>query len=164
MSWWRYRGRCTGRVLHFLYHYVGFDVAEHARIGKGIVELHGQRFATLAWSDRFGEADVPELGDCNEFLLNGQRTKREEAIVDAVRYFVPGEPRKPVDEDALQAVMPRELRSVRLHAEIVAKAQPQFFTAPHSGDHVLWCKAGKRRLYWHREIGAWLRGPDEEED
>lgn len=56
-SWHRqYRGRCIGRVLHFLYYYCGYDVSTHATIGESKVNYHGQVIATYEY---LGDTDIP---------------------------------------------------------------------------------------------------------
>lgn len=165
MSWWRYRGQCTGRVIHFLYHYMGFDVAEHARVGSGEVTLHGQRVATFTWSERFGEKDVPEF----TFTADGaidcakvQEAKREHAVLDALPDAPLAEGRKPVDVDALTAINVSMVRSSGLWSECVHKTRPVYFVANGvDGERVLWCKAGGALLYWSRDLAAWLRGHNE---
>lgn len=173
MSWWRYRGRCTGRVLHFLYHYVGFDAAEHATVdfyrGKEVM-LHGRRLATFEWSERFGEADVPVFkfdGEHADDYERNQYDKREAAVADALPGAPPLDARTPADVAVLFALNPEIVRFSRLRAQMVEHTEPVYFVADMMVHDiqckVLWCKAGESLYYWDREIGAWLRGPKDEE-
>lgn len=155
MSWYRYQGRCIGRVLHFLEHYCGLHVAEHARIGGDYVELHGARIATYGWCESFGEADVPAftfLGDRADDWMLGQNVKRDAAIEDGLP-TVPAEGQRILDADQIHAFDPKIEQRARLWAGIVAKCEPLYFTV----EQTLYFAAGGQYFYWHREIGAWLR-------
>ncbi len=90
-SWHRqYRGDNIGRVLHFLYHYCGFDVAEMATIGNDQVTYHGEVIATFKF---LGDTDVPHFtfkpiksysgSDMQAMWEENQRTKWHVAIADA---------------------------------------------------------------------------------
>jgi hypothetical protein len=90
-SWHRqYRGDNIGRVLHFLYHYCGFDVAENATIGNDKVTYHGEVIATFKF---LSDTDIPHFTFNPIFSYSGtamqemweenQRTKWHEAIADA---------------------------------------------------------------------------------
>src|SRR5271166_1399162 len=59
MSSWhtQYRGQSCGRVLHFLYHYCGFDVAEMATVSWDEVHYHGRKIATYTWLNEV--EDIP---------------------------------------------------------------------------------------------------------
>lgn len=58
MSWYRsYRGQSIGRVLHFLYHYCGFNVAETATIGAKSVTYFGRKIATYEFPNEVD--DIP---------------------------------------------------------------------------------------------------------
>src|SRR5262245_1466338 len=104
MTWWaRYRGRCTGRVLHFLHAYCGLDVAEQAVVDCSKITYRGLQIATFGWSDSFGQKDVPVFAFL-PVLADGwlwawaQAEKQEEAIESAVRFTAPvPEGRAPVD-------------------------------------------------------------------
>lgn len=156
MSWWPYHGRCTGRILHFLYHYCGFDVAEHATVGDGKVIYWGKDIATFAWSDRFGEADVPVFtfaGDLAQAWTATQHDKREAAIVDALPVVPAARLGAYIAPEQIHAFNPEIEQRATLWAGVVAKVQPQFFTCAKT----LYCLAGGHYFYWHREIGEWLR-------
>ncbi len=57
MSWHRqYRGKGIGRILHFVYHYCGFDVAEVATIDCDSVTYHGEVIATFKF---LSDTDIP---------------------------------------------------------------------------------------------------------
>lgn len=118
-SWHRHcRGQSIGRVLHFLYHYCGFDVAEHAQIGQGKVHYHGGIIATYEFlSDtdipHFKFVSHPHLHRGEEMVEYWEKAQREK-IFEAIR---DGEPAKPKSCD--------ECRSLRLklamQEEICAK-------------------------------------------
>ncbi len=55
MSFYNKKGRSIGRVLHFLYHYCGLNIAETVQVGDGFVRLYGESFATFDWI----EDDIP---------------------------------------------------------------------------------------------------------
>ena len=93
-SWHRsYRGRSIGRILHFLYHYCGFDIAEHAQIGESRVIYHGR---TIANYEFIGDTDIVEftfLPDSNDDYF-GQLTNKniarwernqKEKLIDALK-------------------------------------------------------------------------------
>ncbi len=90
-SWHRqYRGDSIGRVLHFLYHYCGFDVAEMATIGDDKVTYHGEVIATFKF---LGDTDIPFFtfmpiksysGSDMKAMWDGhQRDRWQEAVADA---------------------------------------------------------------------------------
>ncbi len=58
MSSWHssHRGRSIGRVLHFLYYYCGFGVAEKATVGQNKVVYHGKTIATYEF---LSDTDIP---------------------------------------------------------------------------------------------------------
>jgi hypothetical protein len=59
MSWHRqYRGKSVGRVLHFLYHYCGFNVEEYAEVGENTVSMYGKQIATY---DFLSDTDIPHF-------------------------------------------------------------------------------------------------------
>lgn len=158
MSWWRYCGRCSGRVLHFLYHYVGFDAAELAVVGNGEVIWHGAKLATFTWSTSFSEADVPVFsffGERADDYEQNQRDRKAAAFAEALPeqpsmaariHFGPAVP---------CAIIPDAVRGVRLWSQIVEHVEPTYFVA----DGLFWAKSNLSLHYWSRDLGAWLRGP-----
>lgn len=114
-SWHRqYRGKSIGRILHFLYHYCGFDVAEKATIGQCEVHYNGNKIATYAF---LSDTDIPHFtfltpdksytyrdpNAMREMWETNQKEKVFEAIKDA--------------EDAKPEPC-KECRSLRLKAEM----------------------------------------------
>lgn len=155
MSFWRYRGRCTGRIIHFLYHYCGLDVAEQATIGASDVTYCGQRIATFTWHASFGLADVPVFafeGEHADRWAERQTEKQEEAIADALPSVRDGD-RIEVHANVLHAFKPEMYHGANIWAQIVAKTAPAFLVAHKT----LYFRAGPHWHYWHREIGEWLR-------
>ena len=53
-----YKGRCVGRVLHFLYHYCGLTIAERAIISfaPSEVKYGNELLASYRW---LGDTDIP---------------------------------------------------------------------------------------------------------
>ena len=134
MSFWNYRGRCIGRVIHFLYHYAGMDVAEHAQIGGDRVEYRGKVFAKFTWSDSFGECDVPVfefMDDADGWLNQAQVTKRKAAISDGCAWEVPEDRRVPVDVAILKVIARDGSHRADILCHGVHGAEPRFFV---SGD------------------------------
>lgn len=89
-SWHRqYRGRRLGRILHFLYHYCGFDVAERAQVGQNEITYQGKRIATFEF---LSDTDIPYFTflpnmsysgtDMQAYYEQNQKTKWAEAIRD----------------------------------------------------------------------------------
>lgn len=89
-----YRGRCVGRIIHFIYHYCGLHISEQFTVGgtpgeeeKGFtaVSLYGFPFAKITW----GYWDVPRfefIGKDASSFANEQRLKMREAIEDAFEF------------------------------------------------------------------------------
>lgn len=155
MSWYRYQGRCIGRVLHFLEHYCGLHGAEYARVGGDYVELHNARIATYGWCESFGEADVPAFtfaGEQAGLWMEAQIEKRDAAIEDGLPAVKEG-PRIVLSAETIDAFNPEIQRRATLWAAIVAKAEPEFFAVGRT----LYVTAGAHCFYWDRAIGAWLR-------
>jgi hypothetical protein len=130
MSFWNYRGRCIGRVIHFLYHYAGMDVAEHATIGGDCVEYHGKPFARFTWSDRFGRCDVPEftfLDDAEGRFAAAQESKAGRAIVDGCIRDVPADGRVPVEAAALRVIQREAAVSASIYFGLVHNVSPDYY-------------------------------------
>lgn len=86
-----YNGQCIGRVLHFLYHYAGLHIAEHATVdfARKQVVYSGRIIATFNWSPKFGESDIPIfkfLPQENNFInaehLNHNQAKEQEIAIN----------------------------------------------------------------------------------
>lgn len=96
-SWHRsYRGQSIGRVLHFLYHYCGFDVAEMAAIGETMVHYHGDVIATYEFlSDtdipHFKFVSHPRLHRGDELVQMWEKAQQER-VFDAIRDADPTKP------------------------------------------------------------------------
>lgn len=97
-SWHRHcRGHSIGRVLHFLYHYCGFDVAEHAQIGASKVIYHGKTIATYEF---LSDTDIPYftfqpyLSYGGEDLAKTWEKNQKERVFEAIRDGAPAEPKK----------------------------------------------------------------------
>ncbi len=84
------RGRSLGRILHFLYFYCGFDLAEKCQVGTGEVLYWKERIATFEW---LSDTDIPFFTflphenyrgeDMAALYTKNQATRWAEAIKDA---------------------------------------------------------------------------------
>lgn len=88
-SWHRqYRGRSVGRVLHFLYHYCGFDVAEMATIGTEEVVYHGKQIATFKWINERDDIPVftflPHLSHSGTDMAAHYEQRQKENLLQAL--------------------------------------------------------------------------------
>lgn len=98
-SWHRkYRGQSVGRVLHFLYHYCGFDVAEMAQIGweekkedqepVGYVLYREKRIATFKWINEKDDIPVftflPNLSHSGEDLAPYYEQRQKDNLLKAL--------------------------------------------------------------------------------
>lgn len=155
MSFWNYRGRCIGRVIHFLYHYAGMGVAEHATIGGDRVEYYGKPFAKFTWSDRFGRCDVPEftfLDDPEGRLAAAQEAKADDAIRDALACDVPHGGRVSVEPKALKVILRDAYISARISFGIIHHAEPEFFVR----DDRLFAEGNGWIYAWLPEAKGWM--------
>lgn len=86
----QYRGQSAGRILHFLYHYCGFDVAEMAEIGINQITYRGEVIATYRF---LSDTDIPHFifepiksyggHDMKEMWEENQKNNWHVAIADA---------------------------------------------------------------------------------
>jgi hypothetical protein len=155
MSFWNYRGRCIGRVIHFLYHYSGMDVAEHATIGRDRVEYRGKLFATYGWSDRFGQCDVPVfefVDDEDGRLEDAQVSRVKEAVSDGCAFEVPADGRVPVVPAILMVLASDGYHSANIFCHGVHDVQPTFFVR---GDR-LFAEADGWIYAWLSEAKNWM--------
>jgi hypothetical protein len=153
MGWYPYRGRCTGRVLHFLSHYCGLGIAEHAIIGSDRVRLpSNEPLATYRWSTSFGDADMPMFTFADPRHDVEQARRREEAIADGPPPH--DHPRVPVDTAVLMAIIPASVRDARLWSRMLAGVEPAFSRC----GTVIRFDAGDATFYWDRDLVMWLRG------
>jgi hypothetical protein len=155
MSFWNYRGRCIGRVIHFLYHYAGMDVAEHATIGADRVEYRGKLFATYGWSDRFGQCDVPVfefVDDEDGRLEDAQVSRVKYAVSDGCAWDVPEDRRVPVDVAILKVLARDGYHRADIFCHGVHGAEPRFFVR---GDR-LFAEANGWIYAWLPEARNWM--------
>lgn len=106
MSWWgQYQGESIGKIIHFLYHYCGFDVAEMATIGNE-VKYHGKIISpTIDFEDqnvtlKTGEmilVRVPIFNFSDPYHAERQLTRREEAVNDLCVVLYSDVKRYPLD-------------------------------------------------------------------
>lgn len=169
MNWWaKYRGRSTGRVIHFLHAYCGLNIAEMAVIGYGTISLYGKPFATFVWSNKSFQQDVPEfkfIGENSEYYTSRQYMCQKKAIFSAI--YLNGDPDPeeiiPVHVDILNALIKDGYRAAKLYSSTVEK-EPRFFVWKNSylNDKVptLYFEAGKERFYWDGDLKCWLYAND----
>jgi hypothetical protein len=149
----QYRGRCTGRIIHFLHHYCQYHIATHATIGAAHVNFGDKTIAKLAWSERFGEGDVPIFEFVDEESEHRQHNEMRRAISDGCAMAPPDEAkRKPVDAEVMMALLGDGTRRAGLYSECVLSTRPSFFVAER---HVYFEAAGWY-YRWDHEIGGWL--------
>lgn len=80
-----YQGQCIGRVLHFLHHYCGLHIAEHAIVSEYHVECFGKHLATYTF-----RGDVPVFTFAEQCFNDEQERKQAEAIADGAPRFPEG--------------------------------------------------------------------------
>lgn len=154
MSWYHYRGRCIGRVLHFVEHYCGLHLAEHVTVGDGAVTDRGRQLATYTWSDRFGEWDVPEFkfAPCNSMYEYQQRTRREWAILDGCALEAPAKDKRQLVELAvLDVLRPKSSMRIGLWARLHDTQQNLFIN-----DHKLFADVAGRIYQLDVDSGEWM--------
>lgn len=154
MSFWNYRGRCIGRVIHFLYHYAGMDVAEHATIDGDRVEYRGKPFATYKWSDTIGLCDVPEFTFVNDpegRLAEAMAAKAADALADGCAQLVPEHHRMPVSDSVLYVLNRDAHQGGCLYLSLVHDAEPSFFVR----DGRLYASVGDWIYAWIPEAKNW---------
>lgn len=86
----QYQGKSIGKVLHFLYHYCGFDIAELCTVGKE-VKCWGKIIASdITWEiekvsltngDEI-EVDVPVFAFTDEDHTANQNSKNKKKALD----------------------------------------------------------------------------------
>lgn len=170
-----YRGRNAGRMIHFMCHY-NRNIADDVKFGSGKVELWGDPFATVTWSNKFGEADVPEftfVGYEAEFHTQQQLELRQEAIDDAIIYKDSPAEQIEVNKIVLQAIIPDAYRDAyfwnscdsemgpKYHGK-EAQKEPKFYASAVRGinhkESLLFFETCLHRYFWYRdyEVSAWL--------
>ncbi len=173
----RYRGRSIGRILHFLEHYLPYHMAEHVQVGNDRVEFRGSLVATITWSTKFGEGDVPifkfverahtdeRSGDTCEELEAMQTERQKDAINDAIKYNEVTE-REPLAnaKTVLCAINRTIWQEMHLMAQL-RDTNAEFFTGnggygtATGKDQSLFCKVGKSTYLWDRDrysAAGWL--------
>lgn len=164
----RYRGRCSGRLWHFLEHYCGVHTASHAKCdGEDGIRLYGKLIATYTWSDKFGEKDVPifEFKESkNEYdrgmsdlYTQKQVEKQKEAIADGFWWDEPRN-KEEVSARVVEAMNKEAYRDARLWSGIL-ECPCVFFVADRNSEekNLLYFSTGKQNFYWDVRLGGWLR-------
>lgn len=153
----QYRGRCTGRIIHFLHHYCPYHVATQATIGAAHVNYGDKTIAKFAWSERFGEGDVPIFEFVDEEHEHRQFNEMRRAISDGCAVGPPDQAkRKPVDVEVMMALLPEGTRRASLYSECVHQAMPEFFVA----ERYVYFKAAGWFYRWDAGCGwlLWVEG------
>lgn len=90
----KYEGKSIGKMMHFLYHYCGVNVASQAMFDRGDrITLYGRDFASAVWNEEvitIGgiypsiKIDIPTFTFTEEFKTyqSNQIYKKAEAIDD----------------------------------------------------------------------------------
>jgi hypothetical protein len=74
--WGGYQGQCVGRVIHYLYHYLGYNYADSSIISLTEVKCHGVVVAFLDWSMGYPYFRfAPDLGP--NMIEIGERRQNE---------------------------------------------------------------------------------------
>lgn len=162
-----HRGRCMGRILHFVHYYLPYYLASSVKVGDGLFDGERQ-IAKLTWSTSFGEGDVPIfefLGPVKKAEFHAQQeTRRAEAIRDSI-VMNDVEDKTPVNPETLKTIdIERFWRGPHLRAQIF-KTTLEFFTgtplprlemAHHNRS--LFCKMGKSTYVWDTSSASlgWL--------
>jgi len=87
-----YRGRCIGRVLHFLHNYVP-NLADHCQIGANHVEYSDKKIATFVWARDVpiftfivDMPNNPYLEKALKYAQEAQNVKLDEIIEEGDKY------------------------------------------------------------------------------
>lgn len=105
MSWHRqYRGKCIGRVAHFVYYYCGFNVMEECTISGDSIHYYGRKIATYRWLDGYDDIPVFEFIDSDSYgpEIEMMRRNQKEKFLEAVSDCQP--PKETVQQKILQDV------------------------------------------------------------
>jgi hypothetical protein len=154
MSWYPYRGRCIGRVLHFVEHYCGLHLAEHVIVSPDAVMRGEKLLATYTWSDRFREWDVPEFKfapSASEHEANQWR-QREAAIIDGCALEAPAtDKRQAVELSVLDVLRHKSSMRIGLWAHLHDTQQRLFIC-----DHKLFAEVAGRIYQLDADSGEWM--------
>lgn len=86
MSFWNhYEGRAIGKIINFLYHYCGLNIAENCTIGNHEIEYHGKVIATVSWEEFEYDGkkiDIPVFDFEDKFYMEQQTKKKIIAAID----------------------------------------------------------------------------------
>lgn len=158
MGWYRgYRGKSVGRIFHFLYHYCGLSVAEHAEISNYSISYGGKEIATFKYSDKFGEKDVPEFEFLNENWNYNQIFKREEAIKEGCPEHPEVGEEEFLHNDAVvlfKLVNEKAWQSADLSYQMFHNDGSRLKLFLYKG--MLMFKSWNY-FYWNADMGCWLR-------
>lgn len=112
-SWHRqYRGKSSGRIFHFLYHYCGFDIAEKACLkGENEIVYHNEVIASYKF---LGDTDIPHFTFNPIFSYSGTPLKEmwDQAQKDKWHIAI-------ADADDAKPEPCNECRSLRLEVSIL---------------------------------------------
>ncbi len=179
----KYRGKNCGRILHFLEHYCGLHVAEHAKFSDNYqLTYFGKLLATYKWSEKTFEGDVPEFefaltdadGRAHKYRQDNQKQNRDEAINDGILFFpIPDvSERQEVSQDIIRALNSKAEREVYTYAQIFGRGyNAEFFMGRiHIGDNygktpVMFARVkpevdgktvSRSLVYWNDENQMWF--------
>lgn len=153
MSYSHYRGRCIGRILHFLDQYCPYHIASVVRVGGNRVTLSDRPFATIAWDTSFGHAGVPVftfLEDTDGAFARAQESRRHVAITDGLALAPPAFDR--YADRVLRVLMPDAIRRIELWTELSCSVKPTYAIDTKR----LYAEIPGRVWAWDAAIGDWL--------
>ena len=86
MSFWNhYEGRAIGKIINFLYHYCGLNIAENCTIGNHEIKYRGNLVATVSWEEFEYDGkkiDIPIFNFCDKYYMEQQDSKKVIAAID----------------------------------------------------------------------------------
>jgi len=169
-----YHGKCIGRILHFLYHYCGSNVASNVTIGETEIKLDNEPFAMYKWHDSIGLADVPvfeflsinnfENNECAlsdvRYLYKVQIEKRDEAIEDSLFIDHGQELYKSqavINKNSIRILKRDAFVFMNMWASILEK-EYFFFTAKSNEFEGLFAEVEDDYVYkWDDECNNWIK-------
>lgn len=163
-----YRGRCTGRILHFLHSYCSYYVAEHSTIGTDKIMFGNTLIATFTWNDSFGLADVPmfEFVGEYEYYNETQTQKRQNILKDQNMFAIVPENVELVSATVLSALIPEAYRKARMHnswhneRRMKPSSEPKFYVSIDDGfnhkEYNVYFETCMNRYVWNNDLKSWL--------
>lgn len=81
-SWYcSYRDNSVGRVLHYLYHYLGLHVADSVQVSNKQVTYHGKVIADIDWSGGYPLFNFQKINSSLHEEQIQHATKKQQQLV-----------------------------------------------------------------------------------